>query len=167
MISFLRKCVTSFLIIDYLIFLMVEKRITVLAALFVGMYFGSKVPDDSLSFLPPMSDEVIVTSLCGLDNLPDSSYSSFIRPAVYVVPGTDLPDPFEFYSISPDVELAVQNVVWRGVISEPGLDEMGKRRYAMGLLGLLDTDSNWSIDTSDFDYILMNSSPVDYIVHFK
>ena len=140
---------------------MVERRITVLAALLIGMYLGNKGSNDTDSIVPPMSDEFSITSLCGLGSNQDSSYGYFIRPAVYFVSGVDLPDPFDFYTISSDVGGAVQNIVKQGVLSEQGLDEIGKRRYALGLLDFLDVTGDWTIDSFDFEYLQRQSFPID------
>jgi hypothetical protein len=130
---------------------MVERRITVVAALLIGMYFGGKVLGDSPSVVPLMPGESILIPLCdGLVNPLGSSYGSFIRPAVYNVPGSDLPDPFEFYTISPELKGTVGSLVRMGVDSHLELDEIGRRRHGLGLLGLLDTNSDWFIDSSDF-----------------
>ena len=135
--------------------------VVVLAGAFVAGRMSNAPPTS----IPFASDEDIVTSLCvDLNNSGgghsltnhDPNYTSFIRPAVYVV-SQDLPDPFDFYTIAPEVRLSVKHLVRQGVLSEQGLDEIGQRRHTLGLLSLLGSNSDWSIDSSDFAHYLVES----------
>ena len=90
----------------------------------------------------------------------DFKYGLNAIPAVYVVSTENLPDPFGFYVIAPEVRSSVHHLVKQGVLSESGLDEIGKRRHALGLLDLLDVNDDWTISSTDFEYLQRHSHPV-------